>query len=232
VSTPAVHKPGSLVAVIVVLMAALLGIQAFAYSASPQSVTDDPTRAVGRASFAYLGGIRTFAAAVLWNRLEPQFHDYYVNRKLPEQTHMLPTLRIVQTLDPAFQPVYSQAAWIVARRGDITTGIDIARQGVEANPRAGALRANLVQILLFVDKNRYREEILRNSAVGAGEDVAFTDDAEEFESLAVIAAAFKVFGESEQEAAARERMRALEGSGVRVQGGEGHDHDSDGTPDH
>jgi len=232
VSTGALHKPGSFVAVIVVLMAALLGIQALAYSVSPQSVSDDPTRAVGRASFAYLSGIRTFAAAVLWNRLEPQFHEYYVDRALPEQTHMLPTLRIVQTLDPEFQPVYSQAAWIVARRGDATTGVQIARQGVEANPRAGALRANLVQILLYVDKNRYREEILRNSTAGMGGDITFMDDAEEFESLAVIAAAFKVFGESEQEAVARERMHALEDAGVRVEGGDGHDHDSDGTPDH
>ncbi|PKQ29104.1 MAG: hypothetical protein CVT60_07060, partial [Actinobacteria bacterium HGW-Actinobacteria-10] len=76
--------------------------------------------AVGRATFAYLSGLRIFAAQVLWNRIEPLFHEYYEAVPLREQLYMLPTLNAVNMLDPQFQQPYYIAPWILARQGEVS----------------------------------------------------------------------------------------------------------------
>src|SRR5450759_477437 len=101
-------------------------------------------RSVGRASFAFLGGLRTFAAAVLWNRLDPQKDTYFQNLPFNKLVFMLPTIRIVVALDPQFEQPYFVAGLLLARDGHKAEGLRLARDGVAANPDSGLLRASLV----------------------------------------------------------------------------------------
>ena len=57
------------------VFALLAGQWAVAATSPPTGVAD--TGRLGKTGFAYLGGIRTFAAAALWNHLDPQFDGYY-----------------------------------------------------------------------------------------------------------------------------------------------------------
>ncbi len=69
---------GSRVVVIaVVLVVVLLLSQGLATATAPPDGLASTGRVLGQTGFAFLGGLRTFAAAVLWNRIEPVFHEYY-----------------------------------------------------------------------------------------------------------------------------------------------------------
>jgi hypothetical protein len=99
----------------------------------------------GRAGFAYLTGLRRFAALVLWNRIEPQFHDYYEGRAVRDQTFVLPNLRVIVALDPQFIQAYYVAPWIVQANGRVADAVAIAREGVDNNPRSGLLSGAVEQ---------------------------------------------------------------------------------------
>ena len=63
---------GSRVVVIaVVLVVVLLLSQGLATVTAPPGGLASTGRVLGQTGFAFLGGLRTFAAAVLWNRIEP-----------------------------------------------------------------------------------------------------------------------------------------------------------------
>ncbi len=219
--------------VILLLLVALVLAQNAAASLAPRGSSAQTGRLIGRAGFAYLSGIRTFAAAVLWNRLEPQFHEYYADKNLEEQTQMLPTIRLVQMLDPQFVQSYYIASWVLARRGKAGQGLDNAREGVSQNPSSGLLRSNLVQVMLLEDKVKYAAEAVAQADAGTAPGIIWADDAEKFEGYAIFAAAYHVAGLTGKEKAARAVVSSLAGktstSGI---GGAGHDHDGDGTPDH
>ena len=104
---------------------------------------------LGQTGFAYLGGLRTFAAAVLWNRIEPVFHTYYGGVPLDEQTYMIPTLRLVVALNPQFTQAYYISSYMVYKHSP-AEGIALAEEGLARNPDSGILHANLAQ-LLFID---------------------------------------------------------------------------------
>ena len=135
---------------VMVLFGLVLSGTAMADSLTPPSERGGTGEEVGRAGFAYLTGARTFGAAVLWNRIDPIFHDYYEGTPLSEQIYMLPTIRMIVALDPEFQQPYFVAAWMLAQRGDVEEGLALARLGVENNPTAGLMRANYAQILWLV----------------------------------------------------------------------------------
>ncbi len=74
-------RPGVMIGIAVaLLLVALIGGQALASATAPPGGVAATGRVIGQTSFAYLGGLRTFAAAVLWNRLEPLFDGYYHDR--------------------------------------------------------------------------------------------------------------------------------------------------------
>ncbi len=177
------------VGLVVVLLLAVVLAQNAAAALAPTGASAETGRLMGRAGFAYLSGIRTFAAAVLWNRLDPQFHLYYEDRSLSENTQLLPTIRLVQALDPQFVQSYYNAAWIVAKRGDFETARGLALQGIENNPRSGLLRASYIQLLLQDDKEKHVDELAVHADAGTGESTVWADDAEKYEGYAVFAAA-------------------------------------------
>jgi tetratricopeptide (TPR) repeat protein len=128
------------------LVAGLAG-QALADTSAPERQTSATAGLFGRAGFAYLTGLRTFGAAVLWNRLEPQFHEYYEGVAIGEQTWMLSTFRIVTWLDPEFVDAYYVASWILAENGELEEGLQIAEEGAEANPESVLAQAGYAQML-------------------------------------------------------------------------------------
>jgi hypothetical protein len=240
-NTPVVERASVRFAIVAALLVVLLAAQAGAAALVPVGQSAETGRVIGRAGFAYLSGIRTFSAAVVWSRLDPQFDLYYGNKALSDQTQMLPMMRLVQMLDPQFVQAYYIASWIVARRGDPAEGFRIAREGIARNPRSGLLRSSYIENMMLEDNERVMQgqsrvhvkEAVKQADAAVRPDMIWTDDAEKLEGYAVIAAAYRIAGMEEQAQAAKAVAAALGSPGTSGGvGGAGHDHDGDGTPDH
>ena len=127
------------------LVAVILGGQALAGIAAPAGAAASTGRVLGQTGFAYIGGLRTFAAAVLWNRLEPLWHGYYSTRPVEEVVQFLPTMRLVQILDPqvmfsVVEPgIQEQLAALI---GEAAAHLAVA-QGLEARVACHALDLDL-----------------------------------------------------------------------------------------
>jgi len=214
--------------IVVIALAALLLAGQFVADRQALAIARD-SAALGRAGFAYLTGVRTFIAAVLWNRLDPIFHEYYEDLTLTEQTQMLPTMQAVIALDPQFIDAYYVAAWMLAQRGDVETGLDIARQGVENNPRSGILRMNYAQLLYLFGGDTPAAVEQADAAVANAE---WRDPIEQHDAYAIFRAIYRSAGMIEREAfILDELVRLDEIIGDALPEG-AHDHDGDGVPDH
>lgn len=183
-------------AVAALLLATLvLAGTAMADSLTPPAERGGAGEEVGRAGFAYLTGIRTFGAAVLWNRIDPIFHDYYEGLPLTEQTYMLPTIRMIVMLDPELQQPYFVAAWMLAQRGEVEEGVALARLGVDNNPTAGLMRANYAQILWLVVGDV--EGAAEQARAGLAEEIRWASLPEQFEGYAVFRDVLRAAGDEE-----------------------------------
>jgi len=196
---------------IAVALAALVGTllagQAVADSLLPEDEVADTGRTLGRAGFAYLTGVRTYAAAVLWNRIDPLFHDYYEDVPLEEQTFMLPSIRAIVALDPQLEQTYFVAAWVLARRGAVEEGVELARLGVENNPASGMLRASYAQILLLFTGET--EEAVRQATRVLEDDIAWRTLIDKYEGYAVARSVYSAVGAEEAAALVSEEMRRI-----------------------
>jgi len=177
------------------LVIVLLAGQALAASSAPVGSVASTGRVIGQTGFAYLGGLRTFAAAVLWNRLEPIFHGYYGGRDLSRLPEFLPTMRLVQTLDPQFEQVYYNAAWFLYRRGRMDEALKIAREGIANNPRSGLLHANYVQMLMIDDKVGNLETAYKSAVFGVGPNAIWMSADDQFEGYGIFRTVFKLKGD-------------------------------------
>ena len=151
-------------------------------------------RSVGRASFAFLGGLRTFTAAMLWNRLEPQYHEYFTGQPFDKQVFILPTVRLAVALDPQFEQPYFVAPLLLARSGHKAVGMQLARDGAAANPDSGLLIASLVQMNIIYDKDHRVAAAEADRAFAPKVRWATLND--QYEGLAVIRDAYKLAGET------------------------------------
>jgi hypothetical protein len=211
-----------------VLLAIVIAAQAAAVTAAPAQRTST-ARSLGRAGFAYLGGLRTFAAAVIWNRIDPQFHGYFTGVPLSDQIFMLPKLRMVTLLDPTFAEAYYISSYIVFKHSSPEAGLAIAREGVAANPDAGRLKANLVQLLFVADRVGNRTEIMRAIDGVLDSDTKWDDPEAQFEGYGIAMNALESFGDAARAGRVKRQLDAWRAEGV----GQGdHDHDGDGKQDH
>lgn len=186
-------------------------------------------RAMGRAGFAYLGGLRTFAAAVLWNRIDPVFHEHYDGVPLAEQRYMIPTLQAVTLLDPQFTQAYYLSSFMVGRMVGAQAGIELAREGVRNNPDSGLMHSNLAQLLYTRDKAANRAEILQHINNTLAPSAVWQNDDERFEGYIVVARMLETMGFPDEAAQVDDVLDRMRAAGL----GEGdHDHDGDGTQDH
>ncbi len=217
-------------ALVVVLLALSLGGQAIADQVEPTSGGASTAEVVSQAGFSYLTGLRTYAAAVLWNRIEPILHGYYQGEGLKGQRYMLPTLSAVVMLDPQFEDAYYVGAWIVASNDEVESGIELARQGVEANPNSGRLRVGYAQMLETWGEDL--EAAHEQAALAMSPDMEWRDGFEKHDSYAIIGAIMKLSEDAERAALVHAEIERLDLElGDSLPAGS-HDHDGDGVPDH
>lgn len=211
---------------VAVLIAGQLGADRMAVSTSPV----ETGLTMGRATFAYLSGLRVFAAQVLWNRIEPLFHEYYEGIPLREQSYMLPTLNAVNMLDPQFQQPYYIAPWILARQDMVSSALDVARRGVDNNPNSGLLRASYAQVSAIYGEDM--DLAYEQARLAATDRMQWSDEIEKHDSYQIIRSIFRQAGDeqgAEEILVEIERLDALIGDDIQAGG---HDHDGDGTPEH
>jgi len=210
-------------------LALLLASQALIASAATPAAGAGAGAALGRAGFAYAGGLRVFAAAVLWNRIEPVFHDYYSGVPLSKQTYMMPTLRMVTALDPQFEQAYYLASWLVFDTVSPADGIDVAREGFANNPDSGMLAGNLVQVLFVDGAQEHRAEIEPVIDRILTSKMAWFDDDAKYEALAIVRDPLREYGRTAEAEEIDRLLEQMRESGVGL--GD-HDHDGDGVQDH
>lgn len=218
--------PSRLVAVsvmIALILVLLLG-QAAGDGIASEARGEDTGAAVGEASFAYLTGLRVFAGALLWNRIEPLLHGYYADVPLSQQAHIVPTIRMVVLLDPQFEQAYYVGSWIVFRRDDPEIGIELAKDGVESNPDSGLLLSSVAQLLL-VDGRAREAVVYAERAV----DADYPDDVARWEALAIVRSVHDSAGDPERADEIRRVMAELDEriheSGTVHEHDHEHDHD-------
>jgi len=213
-------RPALRIAVTVALLAAvLLGGQALADATSPPGGTASTGRVMAQTSYAYLGGLRTFAAAVLWNRLEPLFHGYYGDRSVAELVEFLPTMRLVQILDPQFEQAYYNSSFILARRDKVKDGLAIAREGIKNNPNSGLLLANYAQLLMIQDKKANLAEMVRLADQATRDGVRWASMDDQFEGYGIFAVVYNLNGNQEMVTTLKKAQDALkqQGAGLGVE---------------
>jgi len=216
--------------VVALVCVALVGA-ALADSALPAGSGGLTTgESVGRAGFAYLTGLRVFVAQVLWNRIEPIFHEYYNGVPLREQAYMLTTFNLVTLLDPQFSQPYYVGPWILARAGHEAAAIDLAAQGVANIPDSGLLRASDAQMLMLVSEDL--DAAVKQADVAMSDAVVWSDAVEQHDSYASVRVVYIKAGLDAKAAEVLERIEALDSQLGDQLGDESHDHDGDGVPDH
>jgi hypothetical protein len=195
----------SLTLVVVALVALLLASQALATYSAPSGSVQSTGSLLGHTGFEYLGGLRRFVAAVLWNRLEPQFHQFG-SGKIQERPEFLTTMRVVQLLDPQFEQSYYVAAYVLAEIGRTDEAITVARDGLENNPKSGLMRSNLIQILMRQDRQQNLPEMVKLAREGSAPDMTWANDDDKFEGYGVFATILKLGGDE----AASQRLKAAQ----------------------
>ncbi len=195
--------------VVVALVGVLLLSQALVAVTAPAGGRAETGRLLGKTGFAFLGGLRTFAAAVLWNRLEPQFHEYYGGVALADQLYALPAMELIQRLDPQFLQVYYISSWQLATRGDMKRALEEARLGVANNPDSGLLRANLAQILMVQDKKKNLPEMVEQANLALSGDLYWTNKDDLFESLVIFRTVYSLSGNHDGVKTINERLDEL-----------------------
>ena len=185
-----------LAVVFALLFAILIGAQAVGVATAPSGGAASTGRLLGQTSFAYLGGLRTFAAAVLWNRLDPIFHQYY-NENIDRSAPMfMPTMHLVLALDPQFEQAYYNASFYLAKMGHLDQGLALAQEGLRNLPHSGLLRANYIELLQMQDKVGNRPRMLEQAKIGISADTTFSNSDDEFEALGVFRSVFAQAGDT------------------------------------
>jgi hypothetical protein len=191
------HSTTAVLAIVLALVL-VLGGQALADVAAPDVPNGALTgQAMGRAGFAYLTGLRQFAAALLWNRLEPQMHAYYGGDiGLGKMTFMLPNIKAIVTLDPQFVEAYYVAPEILIESGQqpgvtpneaavrLQTGLDLAREGAENNPKSGIALSSYAELLFTRGKDL--QAALPYALAALRPDVVWRTDEEQWDECAAL----------------------------------------------
>ena len=218
------------VAAAAVCLVLALGGQAVADAQVTDASGADTNRAVGRAASAYLGGLKTFAAAVLWNRIDPVFHEYYHDIPLEEQRYMLSTIAAVTALDPHLVQPYYVGSWILVTNDRLTEGAAMAERGVERNPTSGILIMNLAQLRMLYLDDVDGAAVIAERALSP--DVWWTDVVEQHNAYPILGSIFRAAGRDDLDAVVQAELIRIDEEAGDLLDDHDHDHDHDGVPDH
>jgi hypothetical protein len=195
------------------LLLAVFAAQALGAVSAPSGATVSTQSMLGQTGFEYLGGVRKFAAAVLWNRLEPQFHEYGVGA-VDHRLEFLPTMHLVQALDPQFQQAYYVSTFMLARNGRMPQALALAREGIANNPKAGLMRASYVQLLLMEDKVKNLPEAIKQARVGIEPDTTWASPDDRFEGYGIFRTVFTLAGDKATAQKLQDAQNELSGQGA------------------
>jgi hypothetical protein len=202
-------------------LALIIGAQALAQASAPPVRQMSQARLIGQTGFAYLGGLRMMAAGLLWGGLDAQWHQYG-STKIAERMDLLPTIRIVQLLNPQLEQPYYYTSYVLADRGRMDDALDLAREGIRNNPRSGLLRANYIQLLLMQGKKSNLPLMLEQARIGLGSNMEFVNPDDAYESLSTFSVPFKLSGDTEAVKAidaAKEELRQQGAAPAEQRGG-------------
>lgn len=203
----ALGRRGTL-ALAALLVAALLGGQALADRLALRDAHAATGQLIGRTSYAYLTGIRTYVAAVLWARLDPINDRYYQSVTLGRKKFLMPSILMVTVLDPDFEEPFYAGPFILFDAGLKANARELAAEGVRRNPDSGRLHASYAQLLLV-------EGDLTHAAPQADLALAgkWTDPSDEFNALPALEV---VYNHAGQRAKARYVAALRARIGVRI----------------
>lgn len=201
---------------VVLLISLIVGAQALASASAPQGGVAATGRVLGRTGFAFVGGLRTFVAAMLWNRLDPQFDTYYGGSFDKAFAVFLPTIRIVEALDPQFEEPYYVASFWLQRNGHPSDALALAEQGLRNNPRSGRMHANLAQVLLLQDKKANLPRMLELADQAMGPGITWSSPDNEFEALGIFTAVYSLAGDTEKVAKLKKAQDQLKSQGAAI----------------
>ena len=160
----------------------------------------------GRAGFAYLTGLRVFAADLLWNRLDP-LGDKYYGHGLKKYRFMVPNIQVITWLDPQFIDAYYVGPEILAENGRIAEGFAMAKEGIANNPHSGELLGSMAELLIAHSTRYALAGSYADRAMRA--DTVWRNDDEHYDTLAVIAVAYKLAKMRQKAAEALRLQKAL-----------------------
>jgi hypothetical protein len=187
----------------------IIGAQALAQVSAPPVRQMSQAKVIGQTGFAYLGGLRVMAAGLLWGSLDAQFHEFGTP-EIAKRMDLLPSIRIVQLLNPQLEQPYYYTSYVLARLGRMDDALELAREGVVNNPRSGLLRANYIQLLLMRHNRRDLPLMLEQARIGLGPNMEFVNAADAFESLGIFSVPFHLSGDEASVKAinaAKEKLR-------------------------
>ena len=224
----------SVVVAIVVCLALVLGGQTLTDASTADLGRADAGELIGGTTSSYLTGLKRFAAAALWNRMDPVFHNYYQGVSLNDQLYMLPTIAMVQALDPSLVHPYYIGAWMLVNNDRTADGIAMAERGIRENPDAGILYVNLAQL-----QHLYADDLPAAVETGATvleQEMWWTDFTEKYNAYPALRAIFAAAGRDDLVQAVDEELAYLDTEAEDRLGSDPHahehDHDGDGVPDH
>jgi len=174
---------------------------------------------VGQAGFAYLGGLRMMMAGLLYQRLDPQFHQYLTDRRIQDRIDLLPSIRIIQMLNPQLEQPYYYVSYILYLKGRMNDALALAKQGVANNPQSGLLRANYVQLLMVQDRAANLPEMLRQTRIGLSKDATFSSIDDQFESYGIFRTVYILEGDSRMVKILDAEQKRLLAAGARESSG-------------
>jgi hypothetical protein len=205
---------------IVLAFALVLGGQSLADATAPDVPNGALTgQTMGRAGFAYLTGLRKFGAALLWNRLEPQMHEYYGASGLGKMGFMLPSIKAIVSLDPQFVEAYYVAPAILIQSGRepgisaaeaavrLKAGLDLAKEGAANNPKSGIALSSYAQ-LLFTSADDL-QAALPFADASLGSDIVWRTDEEKWDQYALLRVIFTKNGDTAKAAGITAVMDAI-----------------------
>ena len=204
----------NLVLIVALCVALIVGAQGLAAASAPSNVQLSESRVIGQAGFAYLGGLRVMLAGLLYERLDPQFHQYILDRRIQDRIDLLPSIRLIQALNPQLEQPYYYVSYILFRRGRVNDAVALAKQGVANNPQSGLLRANYVQLLMVQNRKANLAEMLRQTRIGLSKDATFSSIDDQFESYGIFRTTYTLAGDQQmvQELKAEQKRLAAEGA--------------------
>jgi hypothetical protein len=218
---PTERNTPRMIATAFVAVAVIIGAQFLAASVAPDVAPGLQSKIIGQAGFAYLGGLRMMGAGILWGRLDAQFHQYFAGKKIEDRLDMLPSIRMVQLLNPQLEQPYYYASYILMLRGKKSDALALAREGIGYNPTSGLLRANYCQLLYMMDRHKNVGLMLEQAKVGLSDKATYNSLDDQFEAYGIFRTVYMLAGDKATADAISNEQKKIRAMKSQANGSEG-----------